>query len=281
MRSTLESVEALKKVIEAAKAFTVSPEDFKNLAKQVLEIVREDKRRNEKQRSEMEQRVSDYVSAAELKAIEQVLEKESVAKETIIKMAEDTLNRIRFEHEAMVSEAQKKMDGVKNGKDGAPGKDADEEKIVGRVLARVPVPQYPKKEVDAIYEEIKKLEERLSKAKTGQFIGPSRGVFLKVNGVKQGITSELNLVGSGVAFTKVNGLPTVTITGGSGATAVETPTGTVNGVNNDFTVANEPIYIIVDGISKFETLHYTYLAGAITITDGASPTQYIRSVYSA
>ena len=65
-----------------------------------------------------------------------------------------------------------------------------------------------------------------------------------------------------------------------GVATVETPTGTVDGSNATFTVANTPLYIIVDGVSKFATLHYTYLAGTITIIDGAPPALFIRSLYT-
>lgn len=118
-------------------------------------------------------------------------------------------------------------------------------------------------------------------------VGPSRGIFLKVNGVKQGIVSELNIVGSGVSITNVNGLPTVTFTGGgSGSTAVETPTGTVDGTNLAFTVTQIPLYLVSDGVSKFETIHYTRSGFNITFIDGNQPRDaalggYIRNIYSA
>lgn len=68
-----------------------------------------------------------------------------------------------------------------------------------------------------------------------------------------------------------------TSSGGGGN--VETPSGTIDGANTVFTVSNAPIYINIDGVNKYETLHYTYSAGTITITDGSPPVLFIKSHY--
>ena len=73
--------------------------------------------------------------------------------------------------------------------------------------------------------------------------------------------------------------------GGGGSINVFTPSGTVDGSNTSFTSSNgQPKYILVDGVAKFETTHYTYVGsmsgtGTISITDGAPPTQTIRAVH--
>lgn len=74
--------------------------------------------------------------------------------------------------------------------------------------------------------------------------------------------------------------------GGAGGTGLqfEVPTGTVNGSNVSFTVANTPKYISIDGVIKRATdsagnTHYSYSAPTITITDGAPPTQDILSFF--
>lgn len=64
---------------------------------------------------------------------------------------------------------------------------------------------------------------------------------------------------------------------GGGTFAVETPSGTINGVNTVFTVLNTPIYISVDGVNKFETVNYTYSLFTIIITDGAPPSISIQA----
>lgn len=65
--------------------------------------------------------------------------------------------------------------------------------------------------------------------------------------------------------------------GGSGVT-VATPTGTVDGSNTSFTVASQPKWVIVDGMTYFETLHYTYSTGTITMNELLAPTQFIRAI---
>jgi hypothetical protein len=67
--------------------------------------------------------------------------------------------------------------------------------------------------------------------------------------------------------------------GGGGGVTLATPSGTVDGSNTSFTIAGQPKWIIVDGINKFENVHYTYSVGTITITDGAPPVQFIRSIH--
>lgn len=67
--------------------------------------------------------------------------------------------------------------------------------------------------------------------------------------------------------------------GGGGSFAIEEPTGVVDGSNTVFTVTNTPKAIVVDGLMKFETLAYTYVAPTITITDGVAPWANIRSLY--
>lgn len=64
-----------------------------------------------------------------------------------------------------------------------------------------------------------------------------------------------------------------------GVGGVETPSGTVDGSNTVFTVSNTPAYINVDGINKYLTVHYTYSAPTVTITDGSPPVLFIRSHY--
>lgn len=73
-------------------------------------------------------------------------------------------------------------------------------------------------------------------------------------------------------------LVAATGTSGSGVN-VETPSGTVDGANTVFTVSNAPKFIVIDSSSYFETLHYTYLAGTITVNALIAPTQFIRSIY--
>ena len=274
-----ESLDKLKKKLQAIDEAVTMQE----LSQAIDALLTFAKKLETKTQADLDS-ITEYVKNALERVKNMADENYSKSEEKMLSKLENTLNKLYLEHESMMAECDKKMSEMKD------GEDADEElimeKMIPLVLQQIPepkIPDYPdySEDIDDLKLEIKKVDDKITNIRTAPIFGPSRGVFLKVNGVKQGLVSELNIVGSGVAITKVNGLPTITITGGgSGSTAVETPSGTVNGANTSFTVVNQPLYIIVDGISKFSSLHYTYLAGTITITDGAPPTQFIRSVYS-
>lgn len=84
--------------------------------------------------------------------------------------------------------------------------------------------------------------------------------------------------GANVTLTRnADGTTSVSAASATG-TNFETPTGTVNGVNTAFTVANTPKYLIVDNTILIENVDYTLSGLNITIT-GAPPTRFIRSAY--
>lgn len=64
---------------------------------------------------------------------------------------------------------------------------------------------------------------------------------------------------------------------GSGGINQETPSGTVDGSNNTFTVSNEPQFVIADGATYFDGAGYSYSGG--TITMDSPPFSSIRSIY--
>lgn len=84
-------------------------------------------------------------------------------------------------------------------------------------------------------------------ASLGPANGPS-GLKVYVGGTKRGQLREVNLAaGTGItlAYSLVNGLPTITFTGSGGFTKLS-PTGTVNGSNKTFVFTSAPTLIIVD-----------------------------------
>ena len=58
---------------------------------------------------------------------------------------------------------------------------------------------------------------------------------------------------------------------------VETPEGTIDGVNTIFTAYKFPKYVVGDGITYFENQGYTYSAKTLTMT--IPPSNYLRSFY--
>jgi hypothetical protein len=122
------------------------------------------------------------------------------------------------------------------------------------------------------------LEDLIPKGST-RVVAPSRGMFLYINGVKKGIVSNLNIIGSGgvtASYSKVNGQDTVTLTSAGGGLTIEEPVGAVNASNPVFTVSAEPRYVISDTNTYFAGNGYTYSAPNITMD--VPPSAFIRAV---
>jgi len=86
------------------------------------------------------------------------------------------------------------------------------------------------------------------------------------------ITDQQTLVFDAVKRKFVPGTPA----SGTGFTK-ETPTGTVDGANQTFTVTHTPNYVVSDGTTMFENAGYTIVGLTLTMT--APPVEYIRSYY--
>lgn len=138
--------------------------------------------------------------------------------------------------------------------------------------------------VEDINETLEEFEKRLNATKPGNgiFIGPSRGIFLYIDGVKKGLINNANFkagVGVSLAYSKVQGQDTITINasgGGSSGVTVETPTGAVNASNTIFTVSAEPKYVVADGTTYFAGAGYSY--AALSVTMDVPPSASIRAI---
>jgi len=98
--------------------------------------------------------------------------------------------------------------------------------------------------------------------------------------------SEIDFVGGGVTGTNVGDAVTETITGASGNESEnETPTGTINGSNKVFTVANAPspaasLRVYLNG--AFQTAageDYTLVGGTITFVNAPLSGSVLRAFY--
>jgi len=86
--------------------------------------------------------------------------------------------------------------------------------------------------------------------------------------------------GSNVTLTqKSDGGYTVSAT--SAGFAKETPVGVVDGSNTTYTVSNEPLFVLIDGLMRTDGYGYTYTAGTIEVDALTPPTQSITSFYNA
>ena len=102
--------------------------------------------------------------------------------------------------------------------------------------------------------------------------GGARGFDLTVDGTHYGAVQYLNLIpGSGVAlsYNTVGGRVDVTISASGAALAILPVTGTINDTNLTFTVASQPLLVIINGISYNGTtgsITWTWLAGTLTLS---------------
>lgn len=178
----------------------------------------------------------------------------------------------------------KKKLGIQDGKDGTPGKDADEQKIINETLTQVLKVVPPLKIIDELKAEIEllkeievkyqELEKKILELPKGARV--TRGFQLLTNGTKRGLTvNTMNLIGgAGITLTYnySSGRNDITITGGGGASLISA-TGTVDGSNTIFVFASAPNLIVVDGVPKQKvqsdgTVNWT---GTTTVTLTVAP----------
>ncbi len=214
----------------------------------------------------------------------------------LVASVQETRRDLTTKIEARLAEIRQPADG-KDGRDGIDGKSIQGPKgDKGDKGDTVVGPQGPAGKdgkdgqdvdpdaVQAIDEKLEDFEKRLNATKPGNgiFIGPSRGIFLYLDGVKRGLVNNINLAagpGVSLAYSKVNGQDTITINatgGGSSGVTVETPVGTVDASNTVFTVSAEPQFVVSDNVTYFDGAGYTY--AALTITMDVPPSVSIRAI---
>jgi len=210
------------------------------------------------------------------------------------------------EFDALKEKVEKTLE-EKQGPEGPAGADADEQYIIQEVLASLniekvvsdAVNKLPKpKQINEktlsykILEEVKAYINSIEKKEIDyiplmQKMLSSKNFKVKLDQV-DGINQTLNSLrtqfsrgylhgggdtvqaGSNVTITENNGKKIINATG----VTFETPTGTVDGVNKDFTVTQTPLYVISDGVTYFEGAGYSL--SSLTITLDFAPTSFVR-----
>lgn len=192
-----------------------------------------------------------------------------------LSMAKDKLN-------TFIEAAQQKIkDGV-DGKDGRDGKDAvvsdaQIQEAAERAHKLIQLPDFDSlitQEPTAIRDALELLqgEERLN-------IEAIKGLQDTLNEIRDSAMRNVSLGGGG-GVSKNFVVDYVADNAGGGGHTFETPTGTINGSNTTFTVANTPAYIIINGVTYFEG--HGYELSDLTITTDFAPEtdSWIRSAYS-
>lgn len=149
--------EALQKLKEKLTAIdeAVTIEELKKAVEAMLQFSVKLQTKTETELKTIAESVKTAISRIETLASDQTTE----AKKELQDSCDSMMSDMRFQCEAMISEAQAKIDGVKDGKDGM---DADEEKIITEVLARIPEdPEETPEEVRDLLETIEVEDEKL------------------------------------------------------------------------------------------------------------------------
>jgi len=85
------------------------------------------------------------------------------------------------------------------------------------------------------------------------------------------------------AWTETNGTLVPNVDATVGTPTVETPTGTKNGSNLEFTLSGTPVFLIVRKGSEVmtQTTHYTFTGTTLTFTAGNAPaaTDILTAIY--
>ena len=188
------------------------------------------------------------------------------------------------------------------------GKDADEERMIAKLQSFIPtidsilkmLPAYgamfrdglelltgddrlDESAIKGLDEREERLMRRIAEAsKKGEpikFVGGARGIYVYIGGSKKGIMNSMNFAagtGMSIAYSKVNGLDTLTFNASGGGISVVTPTGSVNAVNAVFTVSAQPQWVVADGVTYYEGKGYSY--AALQITMDVAPSFFIRAI---
>lgn len=282
---------------------SLTREEFEKSFEKVIEIVKKIKEGNEKEFKKIRAGVSDHSEEA----------KKDV--ENYIKGVKEQANKY-FEElfaaaEQKISDIKKLIKSVKD------GKDADEEKILERLLVKIKIPTLEeihnsipiigerlrdalellqgdeRLDISAIkgFETlVKDLEKKIEEAKTqsmGRTGWGAHPLVIQDDGeTVDKIARILNF--KGTAITSIERLKdgTVEITidgggpGGSGLTK-ETPVGAIDDSNLEFTVANEPFFINVNGAiyEEGDGAYASYAAGTITLAYPVGTGGFIKSYY--
>lgn len=280
-----KKLKRLEVILTALNEEQVTPEQFAQAFEFVLDYIRSNEENTAETVTGIVSRLTELQTKLEADSGEDRILVKKIVGESI------ALLRIAIDEKVNLLEERvdKKLSEVTN------GKDADEIKIIGEILAQLPAP-IPGKDgntdtPDQVVEKINTSNYLIKKERVEGLVDLMKNVAASVmgsvgitttnffqNGTLVGRAKNINITGGTV--TVFQDLATIaTGSGGSGSINIETPSGTVDGTNVTFVVLNTPKYIVVDGVSKFVTLHYTLAGLIITIVDGAPPALYIRSFY--
>lgn len=156
-----------------------------------------------------------------------------------------------IDHDLIAQKAAKlvKLPKIKNGD---PGKDADPAKVVDLVIAKIQEEKLLTMDhIDGLTTEISSYRNQLA--------GKHYGETTMVRGGGDTVAA-----GSNVTIAVVNGVKTISASGGSLTELAAT--GTINSSNTTFTFTSKPTYIFIDGVKYRENEGWTWSVLTATVT---------------
>lgn len=213
----------------------------------------------------------------------------------IAQKTEDALNDIQFKVESLISEAQAKIDAVKDGDDGI---DADEERVITEVVARIPAQKMTAIEIRDALESIRPEDEQLNiEAIRGlkeilEKLEKKTGGKTTIIGGNHPLSTLPDVNASGISDGQVlawnatlGRWEATTPTGGTGLTqlsATETPDGSITVFTFPSATA-QPSYLIVDNVwmratTKSGSVNWTWSAGLKQATLSIPPNEDIIGI---
>lgn len=256
---------------------SLTKKDFEAAFSKVVEYVKANGQKNTEDIKSISQAVKTAISRIESTASDNYAKTE----EKLTKEQESALNDIQFKVEALIAEAQQKLDEVKSGED---GKDADEERMIAEVLANIPAPKEETAEevrdlletlegedrlkidaIDKLREELDRLEKEI-KSKNTTVYGGASGVGVLDEGTTIAVKAHwLNFTGAGVSVSNVGNQTVIQIAGGSGGTPVQ-DSDVISGTT--ITLAHAPttntLLLYINGQFQHPVTDYTLVGTTIS-----------------
>lgn len=206
-----DKIEKLKELMKIAND-GLSKSDFISAFKEVLDFLKKVKHENATEMERIEKHLTEMTEEMKGKSETEMEE----MKKKMMSYCEAEMKDMYQEHEDMMAKMDKKISEVHD------GKDADEEMMITRVLTKIPKPL----ELDNAYAIRNKLEKLEGKEKL------RISAIAELEDILEELKKQKPRVFGGGGFSK--------IALDSHIVDPYTPTGTINGVNTDFTLNHTP-----------------------------------------
>lgn len=194
------------------------------------------------------------------------------------KNLDELMSSVRFSHEAMIAEAQAKIDTVRDGIDGKDGKDGADG-LDGKD-GSPDTPEEVRDKLETLQGEerldasaIKNLPSLIEK-ESAPFRGGIRGVEVFDEGITKGSFKFLNFTGAGVTVTRVGEYAVISISGGGpGSSTPSQESGTITNLTDIVTLAQTPIantLLLYINEAFVDPSRYSLTGAGKTITMGSA-----------